>query len=72
MRLDELKKIRKDRHLSRKDLAKLSGIPMITIASLENGVNNVENVKLSTIMALAKALKVKVRTILPEEMAKRL
>ena len=72
MKLDELKKIRKDRHLSRKDLAKLSGIPMITIASLENGVNNVENVKLSTIMALAKALKVKVRTILPEEMAKRL
>ena len=72
MKLDELKKIRKDRHLSRKDLAKLSGIPMITIASLENGVNNVENVKLSTIMSLAKALKVKVRTILPEEMAKRL
>ena len=72
MKLDNLRKIRKDRHLSRKDLATLSGIPVITISSLERGVNHVENTKLSTLIALAKALKVKVRAILPEELAKRL
>ena len=72
MKLDELKQIRKSRHLSRKDLATLSKIPSITIASLENGINHVENVKLSTLIALASALKVRVRAILPNELAKRL
>lgn len=72
MKLEELRKIRKGRKLSRKDLSILSGVPAITISTLERGINNVENVKLSTLIKLASALKVKVREIVPPELAKRL
>lgn len=70
MRFDELKCIRKSQRLSRKDLSILSGVHFQTIYDLEKGNVVVENVKLSTLIKLAKALKTKVRKILPKELTK--
>ena len=69
-KLDQLKNIRTERHLTRKDLGKLSGVAWQTIQALEDGLNNVEQVKLATLIKLAKALRVKVRDFLPKDSAK--
>lgn len=66
----ELKLIRKDKNLTREQLAQLSGVPTQTIKSLELGLVNVDNVKLSTLIKLAKALKVKVRRLIDLDNAK--
>ena len=67
MKLNNLKVIRKQNKLSRKDLAKLSGININTIQALEMGINDAYNVKLSTLVALATALKVKIVDLLPTD-----
>lgn len=67
MKLNELKVIRKQNKLSRKDLARLSGININTIQALETGINDAYNVKLSTLVALATALKVKIVDLLPTD-----
>ena len=59
-KLENLESIRKSKNLSRRELALLSGVKCETITALELGKNNADNVKLSTIIKLAKALKVKV------------
>ena len=68
----ELKLVRKNKNLTRIDLSKLSGVPKVTIQKLEDGVVNTDNVKLSTLVKLASALKVKVRQILPIDTANKL
>ena len=67
-KLYNLERIRKEQGLSRRELALLSGIKEITIHHLENGTTNVNNVKLSTLIALAKALKVKVVDLLSADL----
>lgn len=67
-KLGRLEHIRKCKGLSRKDLAKLSGVGEQTIVALETGINNVNNAKLSTLVNLAKALKVKVIDLLDKEL----
>lgn len=72
MKLDQLKIIRKQRGLTREELAEISGISRDTINALENGRTNAENVKISTLVALAKTLKCKILDLLPKEYAKKM
>lgn len=67
-----LESIRKDRKLTRADLEKLSGVSRETIKALEKGINNIDEVKLSTLVKLARALKVKVRDIVDKDIARKL
>lgn len=66
MELKALKDIRKKKGLTRNELSELSKIPKPTIFALENGVNEPLNAKLSTLLALARALKCKVRDFYPD------
>ena len=68
----ELKLVRKKKFLTRDQLSELSGVPKITIQTLEDGLVDTDNVKLSTLVKLATALKVKVRKILPIDTANKL
>lgn len=63
----KLEEIRKAQGLSRRELAKKSGIKEVTIVCLEDGTNDPNNAKLSTLVKLAKALKCKVRDFYPQE-----
>lgn len=67
-KLYNLEKIRKQRGLSRRELELLSGVSKTTIHRLERGLYNVDMVKLGTLVALAKALKVKVVKILNDDL----
>lgn len=62
-----LEEIRKTKGLSRRELAEKSGVKEMTIVFLENGTNDPNNAKLSTLVKLAKALKCKVRDFYPQE-----
>ena len=70
MKLENLKIIRNKKKITMKQLAERSGVSMCCINDLENGYNNAENVKLSTIVALAKALKVRVRDLVNDDVRK--
>ena len=72
MKLDQLQIIRKQRGLTREELAELSGVSKDTIQALENGRTNAENVKISTLVRLAKALKCRVLDLLPNEYKKKM
>lgn len=65
-----LEEIRKIQGLTRGELAELSGVHLKTIEALEKGTNNPDNIKLSTLLALSKALKVKAIHLLPFEIRK--
>lgn len=67
-KLYNLERIRKEQGLSRRELELLSGVKQLTIHHLENGTTDVINVKLSTLIALAKALKVKVIDLLSADL----
>ena len=62
-----LEAIRKSKHLSRKQLAELSGVHEMTINSLENEINNPYDAKISTLIKLAKALHCRVKDFYPCE-----
>ena len=62
-----LKELRLARKFSRRELAKASGVNEYTIQALEEGRNDPNNAKLSTLINLAKALGCKVRDFFPEE-----
>ena len=67
-----LEKIRKERKLSRRELSILSGVSEKAIRGIEREWHEVGESKLSTLVALAKALKCKVSDFVDEETAKRL
>lgn len=69
-RLDNLKTIRKEKNLTRRELSLLSGVAPQTIQKLEDGLVNVDDVKLSTLIKLAKALHCKVVNLLPKDLQK--
>lgn len=62
-----LKDKRKEKHLSRRELAELSGVNEQTIVALEIGKNDPNEAKISTLIKLAKALHCKVRHLYPQE-----
>jgi transcriptional regulator with XRE-family HTH domain len=66
MKLENLKAIRKQKKLTRKELGELSGLNPSVINALENGY--VDDIKLSTLIKLAAALKTKVRYLLPNDL----
>lgn len=70
MKLEKLEIFRKEKGLTREELSKLSGVHHMTITSLENGITDVSNVKLSTLVKLAKALHCKVIDLLDKELQK--
>ena len=63
----KLKDIRKDKHLSRRELAEQSGVNEQTIRFLEEEINDPTNAKLSTLVKIANALHCKVRDFYPCE-----
>ena len=67
-RLSNLKKIRESKGFARRELELLSGVKELTIHNLEVGATNVDNVKLSTLIRLAKALKCKVIDLLDNDL----
>ncbi len=62
-----LKDIRKQKHLSRRELAEKSGVNEQTIRFLEEEINDPTNAKLSTLVKIASALHCKVRDLYPCE-----
>lgn len=62
-----LKEKRQAKKLSQRELGEISGVHEMTIKALENGTNNPDEAKLSTLIKLAKALKCKVRDFYPCE-----
>lgn len=66
----KLKEVRKEKGFSRRELSLLSGVAEVTIMSLEEGVNNINDIKLSTLLKLSKALKVKPSALLNDDIAK--
>ena len=71
-KMNNLKLIRKEKKLSRRELALLSGVSRQTIQALEEGFTNAEEIKLSTLIKLSKALKVKPSELLDTDIAKKL
>ena len=69
-KLHNLERIRKEQGLARRELALLSGVKEVSIHYLENGLTNVDNVKLSTLVKLAKALHCKVIDLLDNDLKK--
>lgn len=67
-KLQNLERIRKEQGLSRRELALLSGVKEITIHHLERGETDVNNTKLSTLIALAKALHCKVADLVDKNL----
>ncbi len=63
----KLKDIRLKKGVSRVKLANLSKIPLETIKALETGKNDPKNAKLSTLVALARALKCKIKDFYPQD-----
>ena len=61
----KLKDKRKEKHLSRRELAEQSGVHEQTIRFLEEEINDPQDAKLSTLTKLAKALHCKVRDFYP-------
>ena len=55
-KLLHLERIRKEKGFTREELAKLSGVKAVSIYHLEKGITQVENVKISTLIKLAKSL----------------
>lgn len=66
--LHNLERIRKEQHLSRRELELLSGVKAVSIQYLEKGITDVNNVKLSTLIKLAKALHCKVVDLLDNDL----
>ena len=68
MKLDNLQTLRKEKKLSRRELSVLSGINATTIQKLEQGFY--KDIKLTTLTTLSKTLKVKVKDLFTESVAK--
>lgn len=63
-----LKELRNARGLTMQELASISGINKDTINSIENDRINNEEIRLSTLIKLCKALKCKMSDLLPKEL----
>lgn len=65
--LTTLVELRTKKGYTREKLSELSGISLATIKALELGINNPKEAKLSTLLAICKALKIKLKKLFPEE-----
>lgn len=69
--MENLRRIRKEKGLTLDELAKISGLCILTIQKLESGETPIGSVKLGTLMKLAKALHCKVADLLPQDLQKK-
>lgn len=69
-KLDNLRALREIKDLTREELAKKSGVNKFTIQALEDGRTNTNEVKLSTLVKLAKALNCKVVDLVDKDLKK--
>lgn len=65
--LTTLVEIRTKKGISREKLSEISKISTPTIKAIELGINNPKEAKLSTLLAICKALKIKLKKLFPEE-----
>ena len=70
--ISRLEQIRKDKGLTRPQVAMLSGLTKDYLQKLELGKLSFSEMKLSTLLKLSKALRVKPSCLLPLELAKKL
>lgn len=70
--LTRLEKVRRKKGLTRIQLVRLSGVSKATIQKLEDSSYLFDDIKLSTLIKLSKALRVKPSEILPLEIAKKI
>lgn len=63
----KLLELRKQKGLTRDELAEMSLLSPMTITALETGVNNYREAKLSTLLALCDALECKLIELFPNE-----
>lgn len=68
--MTNLQELRKAKGYTREQLSLLSGVNRYTIQHIENGTTNNEEIKLSTLIKLCKALKCKLSDLLPKELHK--
>ena len=66
--MSNLERIRKEKKLTRRELALLSGVKEITIRYYESGILDLSKAKLCILISLAKALKVKVIDIVDKDL----
>ena len=66
--MSNLERIRKEKKLTRRELALLSGVKEITIRYYESGILDLSKAKLCVLISLAKALKVKVIDIVDKDL----
>ena len=66
--MSNLETIRKEKKLTRRELALLSGVKEITIRYYESGILDLSKAKLCVLISLAKALKVKVIDIVDKDL----
>lgn len=66
--MSNLETIRKEKKLTRRELALLSGVKEITIRYYESGILDLSKAKLCVLISLAKALKVKVIDIVNKDL----
>ena len=65
--LTTITEIRKHKGITQQELAIKSKVNIGTIRALEEGINNPKQAKLSTLLAIAKALNVKLIHLFPDE-----
>ena len=65
--LHELTVIRREKGLTRPQLAEMCGLSEVTLTTLELGINNPKEAKLSTLLAICKALHIKLKQLFPNE-----
>lgn len=66
--MSNLERIRKEKKLTRRELALLSGVKEITIRYYESGILDLSKAKLCILISLAKALKIKVVDIVNKDL----
>lgn len=65
--MNRLKQIREQKGLSQKELAKLSGVKLVTVQKLDGGVNNVNKAQGETLYKLVKVLGVSMEDLIDVE-----
>ena len=65
--MNNLKELRTKRNMSIMDLSKITGIPYRTLQDIELGNVNINNTKAINVYKLAKALDVKMETLLDRD-----
>ena len=67
-KLVNLQTIRKEKGLTLEQLSKLSGVHILTIQKIESGTTPIDQVKLCTLVKIAKSLHCKICDLVPKDL----